>query len=71
MPADTLKLLRVGKSLVAKSTIPPVKSAGKSAVKVLATTILSITDVGNKSIWMVLRSGSKPGMSIPFKVVLV
>ncbi len=49
-PKETLNDFLEGKSLVARSTIPPVKSAGISAVNVFATTILSITAVGKRSI---------------------
>ena len=61
----------VGKSFVIISTTPPVKSAGNSAAADFITIILSIILVGKTSIWMVFLSGSKPGISTPFKVVFV
>ena len=60
-----------GNSLVTIFTKPPVKSAGKSAVKDLIIWTLSNMLVGNKSIWMVFLSGSNPGISMSFNMDLV
>ena len=60
-----------GNSLVTIFTKPPVKSAGKSAVKDLIIWTLSNMLVGNKSICIVFLSGSKPGIFTPLRIDLV
>ena len=57
-----------GKSLVIISITPPVKSAGRSALADLITRTFDNKLVGNKSIWIVFLSGSKPGMSTPLRI---
>ena len=51
--------------------MPPVKSAGKSALDDFSITIFFMRFVGKISIWRVFLSGSSPGMSNPFKIVFV
>ena len=53
------------------STIPPVKSAGYSAEADFKTITLSSISEGKISNCMVLRSGSRPGMSTPLRIDLV
>ncbi len=60
-----------GYSLIRTSNKPPAKSPDKSGVKVLYTVILSIRAVGKISNCTELRSGSKPGISTPFRIVFV
>ena len=68
---DTEVYFLVGKSFVIMSTIPPVKSAGLSAVADLKICTLSIMLVGKRSICMVFLSGSSPGISNPFNIDFV
>ena len=68
---DIAGLLLAGNSLVTIFTNPPVKSAGTSAVNDFMICTLSIMLVGNKSICIVFLSGSRPGISIPFKIDFV
>ena len=52
------------------SITPPVKSAGRSARADLITNTLESMEVGKRSIWMVFRSGSNPGISTPLRMDL-
>src|SRR3546814_7849077 len=60
-----------GISLVTMLTTPPVKSAGRSAEADLMTIRFSRILVGKISIWTVFLSGSRPRMSMPFKMDLL
>ena len=53
------------------STEPPEKLPGRSGVKVLAVTMLSMALEGKMSICTALRSGSGLGTSAPLRVVLL
>ena len=58
-----------GNVLVRMSTLPPVKSAGWSGVKVLYVLMLSRIVPGKRSTLIARRSGSVEGRRPPFKRV--
>ena len=71
LPIEIDNSLLVGKSFVTMSITPPVKSAGYSAAALFITIIFSRIFVGNISICIVFLSGSRPGISTPFKMDFV